>query len=249
MVYVPVRNEWYKPSSCLWTADTQISGQVAIREQYAGLEEFFIRYLRVQEPSIDTYIEELRLLISHNLCPPIRIAKSFIQEIASRKPQQSALEPLKSLKFLPVRGLDGALTLKCIADEFVIVDRKKHGDAFRGTIPILDFSIEEVHDLTAFILALGLSDKYTSTAVQECSTVNGSHSNQLQSEKLRHKAYAIFRQVTNYSCYISPLQFADMFPSCVVHFESPKAQKSKIPRCTENSDKPMSMKAIESSGV
>lgn len=186
----------------MWTADTQISGQVAIREQYAGLDDFFIRYLGVEEPSIDTYIEELKLLISRSSSPSIRIVKSFIKEIGSWEPQQPALEHLKLLKFLPVRGHDGALTLKSVADDFVIVDRKKYGDVFGGIIPILDFNIEEVHDLAAFILVLGLSDRYMSKAVQECSTVHGSHLDQLQSQEMRHKAYALFRQVTNHACYI-----------------------------------------------
>lgn len=207
MVYVPVQDKCYKPSSCLWTTDTQISGQIAIREEYTGLEDFFIKYLGVEEPGIDTYIEKLKLLISRNLFPPIRTVKSFIKELGSWEPQQSALEPLKSLNFLPVRGvggtLDGALTLNCVADDFVIVDRKEHRDAFQGIIPILDFSIEEVHELTAFIFALGLSDKYTSKAVQECSTANGHHLDQLQSERMRQKAYAIFQQDTNYSCQTS----------------------------------------------
>ena len=224
MIYVSVRSRWYKPSSCLWTADTQISGQVPIGEQFAGLGNFFVRYLGVEKPSIDTYIQELKLLISRNSPPPIRIVKSVIKEIGSWKPQQPALEPLKLLKFLPIRGHDGTLTLKCVTDDFVIVDRKKYGDAFRGITPILDFSIEEVHYLAAFILALGLSDRYMSKAVQECSTVNRSHLDQLQSEEVRHKAYALFRQVTNYACYISTQRFADMCSSCVVHFEYPEVQ-------------------------
>lgn len=195
-MYVPVQKKWYKPSSCLWTSDTQISGQLGIREQYVGLEDFFIRYLGVEEPTIDTYIKELKLLTLGDDSPSITKVKSFIKEIGSRKPQQPILEPLKSYEFLPVRGFDGILTLKCVADDFVIVDRKHYGDAFRGIIPILDFSIEEVHNLAALILALGLADRYLSKAVRESSTVNSSYLDLVQSEEMRHKAYALFRHVS-----------------------------------------------------
>lgn len=201
MIYVLPEAKWYPPSACLWTADTQISGKAAIAGQYASLQDFLVKHLRVEEPSIGTYIEELELLISGRESPSIEKVKTFVKKIGSWKPQQESLEPLKLLKFLPVRGFDGVLTLKCAADNFAIVDRKKCGDTFRGTIPILDFSVEEVHDLGALIWALRLADRYMSKAVEESSKANEPSLDPVLSEEMRHKAYALFRYVTDHpSC-------------------------------------------------
>ncbi len=156
LIFVLPAAKWYPPSACLWTADTRISRKATIADEYAGLEDFFVKYLGVKKPSVDTYIEELELLISNHDAPSITRARNLIKKIGSWRPQQPALKVLHRLKFLPVRGLDGVVTLNCVMDNFAIVDRKNYGDALRGTIPALDFSIEEVHELQG-ICALSAS--------------------------------------------------------------------------------------------
>ena len=43
--------------------------------------------------------------------------------------------------------MDGALSLKGVRDDFVIVDRRNYGEVFRAVIPCLDSSVEEVQGL------------------------------------------------------------------------------------------------------
>ena len=190
--------KWYPLSACLWTNETQIPGKAAIAGQYADLQDFFVNYLGVEEPSIDTYIEELELLIADGSSPPGKKLKTILKAIGSRKPQKSVLDRLKLRRFLPVWGVDGALSLKGVMDDFVVVDRKKYGDIFRGVIPSLDFSVEEVHGLESMILALGLSDRYMSQTVRETSSARDSLLEPVLSREMRHKAYALFRSVTDY---------------------------------------------------
>ena len=190
--------KWYPLSACLWTNETQIPGKAAVAGQYADLQDFFVNCLGVEEPSIETYIEELELLISASSSPPFKKLKTILKEINSRNPQKSLLDRLKLRQFLPVWGVDGMLSLKGLMDDFVVVDRKNYGDIFRGVIPSLDFSVEEVHGLRSMILALALSDRYISKTVRETSSARNSLLQLVLSGEMRHKAHALFRSVTHY---------------------------------------------------
>ena len=81
-------------------------------------------------------------------------------------------------------------------DDFIIVDRKKYGNHFRGVIPILDFSVEEIQGLESLILALGLSDRYMSQTVRETSSAKDFLLEPVLSQEMRHRAYALLRSVT-----------------------------------------------------
>ena len=190
--------KWYPLSACLWTNETQIPEKAAVAGQYADLQDFFVNCLGVEEPSIETYIEELELLISVSSSPPVKKLKTILKEISSRNPQKSLLDRLKLRQFLPVWGVDGMLSLKGLMDDFVIVDRQNYGDIFRGVIPSLDFSVEEVHGLRSMILALGLSDRYMSKTVRETSSAGNSLLQPVLSGEMRHKAHALLRSVTHY---------------------------------------------------
>ena len=193
--------KWYPLSACLWTNETRIPGKAAIAGQYADLQDFFVNYLKVEEPSIETYIEELELLISDSDSPSVKKIQTVLKEIGSRKPEKSLLDRLKLRQFLPVWGVDGALSLKGVTDDFVIVDRKNYGDIFRGVIPSLDFSVEEVQGLKSMVLALGLSDRYISKTIRETSSAGNSLLEPVLSGEMRRKAHALFRSVTHYqSC-------------------------------------------------
>ena len=188
----------YPLSACLWTNETQIPGKAAIAGQYADLQDFFVNHLRVEEPSIETYMEELELLISDGSSPSVKRVKTLLKAIGSRKPQKSLLDRLKLRQFLPVWGMDGTLSLKGVTEDFVIVDRKNYGEVFRGVIPSLDFSVEEVQGLKSMILALGLSDRYISKTMRETSSARDSLLEPVLSGEMRHKAQALFRSVTHY---------------------------------------------------
>ena len=188
--------KWYPLSACLWTNETQLPGKAAIAVQYADLQDLFVNCLGVEEPTTDTYVKELEFLISGTSCPAIEKVKTIIKEIGSRKPHPPALEHLKLRQFLPVWGINGALSLKSAMDDFIIVDRKKYGNHFRGVIPSLDFSVEEVRGLESLILALGLSDRYMSQTVQETSSAKESVLEPLLSQEMKLKAYPLFWSVT-----------------------------------------------------
>ncbi len=193
LIYEPLRKTWHSPASCLWTDDTKISGKVALSGHYDDLQAFFVQRLGVEEPDIDTYITELQLLTADEQTAPMNKVMGLIKEINSFGPSVGALDTLKPSNFLPVQGADAKTSLKKTSDLFAIVDRPEFALAFRGKVPVLDFDMEEVRELRQTIQALHLEDRYMSRLVVESSTVKDSSKEELLSNSVQKRAYALFR--------------------------------------------------------
>ena len=192
LIYHPRLGEWYPPSSCLWTSNTRTSRKVSIAH-YRDLEDFFVQCLGVKEPDINIYIEELKLLVVGNKRPSIETAKELIQYINSMGPRQEAIKELQNYPILPVKDVNGRVTLRRPSDAFAIIDRHEYEYLFSGKVPVLDYTKEEAHELQPFISALTLANRYMSLIVKEISTVNVALRHPRLTHSIRDKSYAIFR--------------------------------------------------------
>lgn len=193
LVYISQQKQWHPPSSCLWAYDTRISGKFAIASAYSELREFFVNNLKVEEPNIAMYVQELKLLADGAKKPPITAVKEMIKEINSYRPQQGALDALEASPVLPVKNTDGLINLKSSTDVFAIVDRDEYEKLFRYRVAVLDCTLEEAHALRPFISAMGLEGRFMSENVSEATTVNVSSRISRVSQDVKEKAYALFR--------------------------------------------------------
>jgi hypothetical protein len=105
---------------------------------------------------------------------------------------------LSSSKCFQVRKPSGEVEWLSCSGAFAVVDRTDYGTIFRDKIATLDFSLEEVHSIKAFLQGLKLEPKYLSNAVKEETRVEGGVFNAELTNDLRRKAYAIARYVPFY---------------------------------------------------
>lgn len=133
------------------------------------------------------------LAIADQETPRIQAIKDLFKELNSFGPYAPALDRLKGAPVIPVEGTDGLTRLVKATDAFAIVDRVHYMILFAHKIPVMDYSIEEVHELQSFISALGLEGRYMSQLVQELSMVNGASNHVALSDRFKGKAYSIFR--------------------------------------------------------
>ena len=192
LIYHPQLGAWYPPSSCLWTSNTRTSRKVSIAH-YRDLENFFVQCLGVKEPDINIYIEELKLLVAGNKSPSVETVKELIQYVNSMGPHQEALKELQSCPILPVKDVNGRVTLRRPSDAFAIIDRHEYEYLFSGKAPVLDYTKEEAHELQPIISALTLANRYMSLIVKEISTVTVASRHPGLTHNIRDKSYAIFR--------------------------------------------------------
>ena len=125
--------------------------------------------------------------------PDRREIMQEMMNISAFSPTSEAVKDLSDTKCLPVKLPSGEIHWLSKRGSFAIIDRREYGEAFAGRINILDFSLEEVHSIRPFLLALGLEKRYMSRAVTEHTTVQGGSFSQCHSDDLRNKAYAICR--------------------------------------------------------
>ena len=192
LIYHPQLRAWYPPSSCLWTSNTQTSGKVSLAH-YRDLEDFFVQYLEVKEPDINLYIEELKFLAAGNKSPSVELVKELIQYVNSMGPRQESLQDLQSCPILPVKDVNGQVTLRRPYNAFAISDRHDYKYLFKGKVPILDYTKKEAHELQPLLSALGLVKRYMSLIVKETSTVNIALRHPELTHSIRDKSYAIFQ--------------------------------------------------------
>ena len=172
--------------------ESHIENKTAIALHYQALQKFFVDRLLVDKPDIPMLVKEV-LAVAKQKIPQIQAIKDLFKELNSFRPCAPALDRLKEAPVIPVKGTDGVVRLLKATDAFAIVDRVHYMDMFANKIPVMDYSREETHRLESFILALGLEGRYISQLVQELSMVNGAFNHGALSDRLKRKAYSIFR--------------------------------------------------------
>lgn len=169
-MYLPEAHRWLAPESCLWTETSKIGSQFGISKVYPELEDFFRRALKVQVPTVATYIVQLRDVLSTGSAS-IDDIKDIIHKVNILPLEAQDRENLLDLKFLPVVLPERRVVLLSPTESFFIADRTEHRSAFEGKVPFLDFSLEETRQLHRLLLFLGLETRYTSAAVREKTVV------------------------------------------------------------------------------
>jgi hypothetical protein len=239
LVYIHPEKSWKSPSSCLWSSKAEITGKVIVNKQYGqdqqkkALKAFFVDCLNVSKPSLEILVEELKSVAKPvaGRLPSIEDAgsaaghvektKMLIKAINSMPLDKEVLigKKLRSESIFPVK-LKNVKVLKGTTDYFSITDRQKYHEAFKNEAWILDFSLEEVHELRPFLRWLNLEDRYLSRRVIENSTFGGideTCSDGL-TQDLKFRAKALFRYVSE---RMAKFIYSQAFDRCAVHFQCP----------------------------
>lgn len=202
---------WKSPSSCLWSSKAQITDKHTVSRQYGQgehkkeLKTFFVDCLNVAEPTLDMLAEELQLLARAGLEPSdkdvsvgrIKIIMEAINSMSLNE-SGSVRDNLRSSAIFPVRLEDGSLRLESVKGEFSIRDRENYWEAFNKRVPMLELTLEEVHELGPFLRWMDLESRYLSNRVTERSEFSGTpeECSKKLTEDLRFRATALFRYFT-----------------------------------------------------
>jgi hypothetical protein len=190
---------WHTLDTCVWQSPFLLAGYQDLSIIYPELESFFVKRLKVRKVTPNMLIEEISRMVQEpkpNI-DQIRqrlievgmiLAKGTIDEAV-----QGALDKLAELSFLPLKRADGDSVLKSIGEEFAIMDHARYGNAFEGCDILLDFTVEEVQIMHVMFESMHLAGSYLSGMVTEESTVgDDAHQDNMLSQKLQAKAYALY---------------------------------------------------------
>ncbi|OBT74408.1 hypothetical protein VF21_06830 [Pseudogymnoascus sp. 05NY08] len=132
--------------------------------------------------------------------------KKMIKAINTMNPTRQALESLGTCHILPIRRhASGNVKLGHIQETFAIIDTTKLLAIFRDHVDVLDFSLEEVHELAPFLEGLGVQYKYLSrlctaqTACREDGIIAGR-----LTREFTDRAYEILRIAVSHRTPLAP---------------------------------------------
>ncbi|RYP14158.1 hypothetical protein DL765_006566 [Monosporascus sp. GIB2] len=188
---------WSRPSQCLWSRPTPIRGKVNLSTEYnASFEKFFVGILGVRrlEASI-VYSELLALSAEEATVTQVKTLMWILNSQLEMEPLDCSPQNLLQRPILPVRGVDGQVSLQPKDAEFAIIDRKRLGMIFHDNIPFLDFTIDEICQLKPLLMWASLEDRYLSRLVRETSALEsrGTFSISESSQDIRRKARGLLR--------------------------------------------------------
>ena len=172
-----------------------VEGRVVIGADYPeALTDFFLTFLRISPATLRTLVEALKSLGESR--SSVESIKEMIKAINRKDPERQDLESLATCNVLPIRRhvSHGSITLGNLQETFAIIDNTKLSAIFQDHADLLDFSLEEVHELAPFLGGLGLQSKYLSRlyTTQTSCDENGTADERL-TRKFTDRAYEILR--------------------------------------------------------
>ncbi|RAR05911.1 hypothetical protein DDE83_007182 [Stemphylium lycopersici] len=192
-------NTWHKLDTCVWQSPFRLSGKEDLSSIYPGLEDFFVKCLKVKKVKSHMLINEIAKMVEKEnpdyaevkerlLGIGMILARSSLDQAA-----KDALEELALLKFLPMRLSDESTVLVDKDAAYAISDHARYANAWAGKGVLLDFTVEEVQILNAVFSYLALDHRYLSAMVTERSAVGDEMQEDTGlSRQLQNKAYALY---------------------------------------------------------
>ncbi|KAF4626332.1 hypothetical protein G7Y89_g11830 [Cudoniella acicularis] len=204
-------NCWKSPSFCLWSSKAQItdrhtvSGQYGQGEHKKALKGFFVDCLNVAEPTLDMLAEELQLQAR----PLAGIVLS--DDSGWKNKDHYASDQFDVSQWV---WTDGSLRLESTTGEFSIRGRENYWEAFNKRVPMLDLTLEEVHDLEPFLRWMDLESRYLSNRVTERPEFSGTleECSKKLTKDLRFRATALFRYAVHFKSPRSRGKDSSLFP-------------------------------------
>ena len=138
------------------------------------------------------HIDELKQKALH--APNKQSILQAMMNISAFDPNPESLRSLSTCKCFPViLPSDGSQVWVDRRKSFAIIDKLEYAQMFEGKVSMFNLSLEEVHSIKQFLLAMGLGPQFLSKAVREMTTVKDSTFDSNMTMDLRRKSYAICR--------------------------------------------------------
>ncbi|KAF4817719.1 hypothetical protein CGCTS75_v012182 [Colletotrichum tropicale] len=126
LIYLPVDSglSWHRPSECVWSNATKLSGRVSLNEEFEDLEVFFVDFLGVKPLDLSMAIDDLKSVATRASVASSEI-KDLIWAVNSLLPTvhkpPSSRDVLKT-KIFPIAHPNGRVTVGTVTTGFCIID-------------------------------------------------------------------------------------------------------------------------------
>lgn len=197
LIFLPWPNstKWVALSVCVWNGPGALRSRFVLSKAWSECEEFFRLTLQIKDATLETVIDEIIETAQTSSLIEFSGLKSLILAIPTVI-GPGKISRLRKIKFLPVRRLHSGSDASLVSpvDKFFIADRQYLYALFTGELPLLDFSVEEIHKLSPLLDSLSVRDRRLSVLVKEEGRIVGLKTlDSTMTAKFRGKATALMR--------------------------------------------------------
>ena len=155
-----VQGQWKASGDCVWTGPKCLTSKVALKEEYPLLTNLFKEILRIGDATSQTLLDDLVNTISRTGFAIFDRVGGLVLEIGRRLPSESAKfaqhlkRSINDRSCLPVRSSNSpsmSLVAPSKVDGFFLADREYLYHEFKDQVPILDFTLDELHSIEVLI--------------------------------------------------------------------------------------------------
>ncbi|OAX80405.1 hypothetical protein ACJ72_05265 [Emergomyces africanus] len=236
LIYIPARQLWVGPESCVWAEVPKIGRKYGISAAYSQHQALFQELLGIQVPTIENYVAQLKMLALY-ATSEVSEFKTAIYRIHAMCPKAGDIEDLRRVHFLPVRMPNGNVEMLRPVDTFFISDTREYQSTFHGKAPLLNFSLEENRKSYRVLEALGLEDRYITRIVEERVVVEQMEPEPSPRETrvFQRKANHLYRCALHYNPEIEENRVSNLRQQlqCAVVYESSGFRRILILRLNE----------------
>ena len=197
LIFLPWPNstKWVALSVCVWNGPGALRSRAVLSKAWSECEEFFRLTLQIKDATLETVIDDIIETAQTSSLIEFSGLKSLILAIPTVI-GPGKISRLRKIKFLPVRRLHSGSDASLVSpvDKFFIADRQYLCALFTGELPLLDFSVEEIHKLSPLLDSLSVRDRRLSVLVKEEGRIVGLKTlDSTMTAKFRGKATALMR--------------------------------------------------------
>ncbi|KAK3360775.1 hypothetical protein B0T25DRAFT_133644 [Lasiosphaeria hispida] len=201
LVYVPavsptLRGSWYSPSECIWEGGQHLRKTPLLKTLYPDLRDFFYTTLQVGDGTLATAMDELHGVGVYDALSYVSGLFQAIDSNIQRATTDPDDHPLPAeLRVFPItnRAQSGRFDYLATGlrdDIWFIMDRHYLHHSFKGVIPLLAFSVDNITQMGLTLNMMGVEDRLLLNQITETTSISGNTSrlNPRYTVKLRRKA-------------------------------------------------------------
>jgi len=168
LVFLPRQRKWVFLSNCVWKSLPCLQSVYSLHREYESCHVFFHQRLGLSNATIDHVVEELLDDADRRPTNQVRELLVAVNNFLKRAFSLCSIDKLRGKRIIPVKTCSGKTCLmRYDKDLFYLADRPSLYEAFKGRLPLVDFTVDQVRDLSTLIDAMELRDFLLSQSVIE----------------------------------------------------------------------------------
>jgi hypothetical protein len=173
------RPRWVKPENCLWQGPKCLRRYVPLKDIYPANKKLFCDILKISNAGAADLVREAKCFQNGDKLQDIKDLFLEMEKILQDDESETAFRALFWSAIFPVRnvaaetGYNQLMRHDPLTPHWFIADRVHLEESFKGKVPLLAFTVEDVSRMTRLLRKLGVEGRKLTKAAKSIPTTQG----------------------------------------------------------------------------